>query len=109
MHHPRDRSSVGSQLGHFRESKRLMTRSELNKIINGEIDYFDSHGTTLLPSAQWLSREWPRNSALARDIVQESMGCDGTDFGSSKFDEIGLTEFAVRKGSATDSGERFYC
>ena len=79
-----------------------MKRSEVNSIMQ-DADYFiRQRGFYLPPFAYWTPAEWTSKGEEAREIVENQLGWDITDFGSGRFDTMGLFLFTVRNGSQAE-------
>ncbi|MGB8648724.1 MAG: D-lyxose/D-mannose family sugar isomerase [Anaerolineae bacterium] len=76
-----------------------MKRSEINAIIRDGDHFIRSHGFYLPPFAYWTLKDWEQKGPEAREIVENHLGWDITDFGSSDFARTGLFLFTVRNGS----------
>ena len=70
-----------------------MRRSEINEIIAEADAFISSHGYILPPFAHWSPEQI--RTAEATTIRERGLGWDITDFGISKFDEMGLFLFTV--------------
>jgi hypothetical protein len=75
-----------------------MKRSEINLIMTQADQFIRANGFRLPPFAYYGVEEWKKLGPEAREIAQNALGWDITDFGSGKFDEIGLFMFTVRNG-----------
>ena len=76
-----------------------MKRSEVNTIIREADQFIRQRGFYLPPFAYWTPEEWRTKGEEAREIVENQLGWDITDFGSGGFDTTGLFLFTVRNGS----------
>ena len=76
-----------------------MKRSEIDKIIGDAIKFVKSFGIELPPFAYWPPDEWRKISEDEREIVDNMLGWDITDFGYGDFSKIGLTIFTFRNGN----------
>lgn len=76
-----------------------MKRSTLNAIIRDTIRFMDDRGIPLPPFAHWGVEEWKNADAKYRELVDNMLGWDITDFGSGDFEKIGLTIFTFRNGN----------
>lgn len=76
-----------------------MRRSEINAIIRDADAFIKAHGFYLPPFAYWTPQDWTRKGPEAREIVENHLGWDITDFGSGKYEKCGLFLFTVRNGS----------
>ncbi|MGE5139410.1 MAG: D-lyxose/D-mannose family sugar isomerase [Rudaea sp.] len=76
-----------------------MKRSEINAIIRDADAFIRSHGFNLPPFAYWSPADWEKKGPEAREIVENNLGWDITDFGSENFEKQGLFLFTVRNGS----------
>jgi D-lyxose ketol-isomerase len=69
-------------------------------------------GYRLPPFAYWTPEDWASKGEEVREIVENGLGWDITDFGSGEFDTFGLAVFTVRNGhpSHWDTLEgKLYC
>ena len=57
------------------------------------------HGFHLPPFAYWTPEEWQTKSEEVREIVENNLGWDITDFGQGNYEKIGLFLFTIRNGS----------
>jgi hypothetical protein len=79
-----------------------MKRSEINAIM-GEADRFiRQRGFYLPPFAYWTPAEWRNKGKEAREIVENQLGWDITDFGGGQFGALGLFLFTIRNGSQAE-------
>ncbi len=76
-----------------------MKRSDINAIIRDADAFIKSHGFSLPPFAYWSPADWKKKGPEAREIVENNLGWDITDFGSGNFEKEGLFLFTVRNGS----------
>ena len=76
-----------------------MKRSEVNTIMREADQFIRQRGFYLPPFAYWTPEEWQTKGEEAREIVENQLGWDITDFGSGRFEAEGLFLFAVRNGS----------
>jgi len=79
-----------------------MKRSEINAIIHRARDFLTEHRFHLPPFAEWTPEEWQRKGPEVREIVENHLGWDITDFGSADFPRRGLFLFTVRNGEAAN-------
>ena len=78
-----------------------MKRSTVNQIISETIQWVESRGLVLPPFAKWGVREWSNLEEDQRELVDNMLGWDITDFGSGDFDRFGLTILTLRNGNFT--------
>lgn len=79
-----------------------MKRSELNSIIKNAIDYVAEKGVILPPFAHWGLNEWGNLKPSQKEIVENMLGWDITDFGTGDFKKYGLLIFTFRNGNLKD-------
>lgn len=79
-----------------------MKRSEINQIMRDALAFLNKMNFLLPPFATWTPRQWRAKGLECRQIVQQQLGWDITDFGSGDFDKIGLFLFTVRNGTFKD-------
>ncbi len=75
-----------------------MKRSEINSIMRRADAFIRQQNFRLPPFAYWTPEEWKHKGPEAREIVQNKLGWDITDFGSGDFPHIGLFLFTIRNG-----------
>jgi len=76
-----------------------MKRSEINRWINESLAFFNSMNFSLPPWGYWSPAQWKQNSAECREIIENNLGWDLTDFGSGDFRNTGLILFTLRNGN----------
>lgn len=74
----------------------------MNAIIQDAVDYMSERGIPLPPFACWSLNDWKKMDKSYREIVDNMMGWDITDFGSGDFKKIGLLIFTFRNGNFKD-------
>jgi len=75
-----------------------MKRSEINAIIKDAESFIRKNGFFLPPFAYWTAEEWQKKGAEVREIVDNQIGWDITDFGSGDFEKVGLAIITIRNG-----------
>ncbi|SFH35262.1 hypothetical protein SAMN04488020_110168 [Palleronia marisminoris] len=78
-----------------------MLRSRINQIIRDADELIRSHGFTLPPFGAWSDAD-VRAAGPQSHIVARRLGWDVTDYGSGRFDEMGLALFTLRNGTLKD-------
>lgn len=76
-----------------------MGRSEINQLIRDSIVFFGENKFHLPPWAFWRPDEWKGRYDTCREIIDNMLGWDLTDFGSGDFHKRGLILFTVRNGN----------
>jgi hypothetical protein len=76
-----------------------MKRSEINTIMRRADEFIQSHQFYLPPFAYWTPEEWRNKGPEAREIVENQLGWDITDFGLGDFGSTGLFLFTIRNGN----------
>jgi D-lyxose ketol-isomerase len=79
-----------------------MKRSEINAILSDGKQFIQGMRFYLPPFAYWTLDKWPQQPQAAREIFENSLGWDVTDFGSGSFHRTGLLLFTLRNGSAKE-------
>ena len=84
-----------------------MKRSEINTIMREADAFIKEQGFYLPPFAYWTPEDWQSKGEEVREIVENDLGWDITDFGLGDYEKTGLFLFTVRNGSpeALKSGE----
>jgi len=76
-----------------------MKRSEINNIIEDAIKFVKGFGIELPPFAYYSPDQWQKTGEDEREIIDNMLGWDITDFGSRDFRRTGLTIFTFRNGN----------
>ena len=79
-----------------------MKRSEINAIMRDSLRFLEQMNFLMPPFAFWSPADWKRKGPECRDIIEQQLGWDITDFGSGDFGKIGLFLFTVRNGRLAD-------
>lgn len=75
-----------------------MKRSEINQILKNAKAFMDEKQFRLPPWAYWGVDDWKKNKTEAKEIIENMLGWDITDFGSGNFYKRGLFLFTIRNG-----------
>jgi D-lyxose ketol-isomerase len=75
-----------------------MRRSEVNAILARSQAFLDERKFLLPAWAAWSPEEWRRHGAGCREVVENGLGWDVTDFGGGDFARRGLVLFTLRNG-----------
>ena len=76
-----------------------MKRSEINRIMQTNLQFLEDMRYLLPPFAKWSPEDWTRKGTECREIVEQQLGWDITDFGQGDFPKIGLFLFTMRNGT----------
>lgn len=76
-----------------------MKRSELNAIMQENIDFLKKMNFNLPKFAYWTPEEWKEKGHECDEIRDNMLGWDITDYGLGKYDEVGLFLFTIRNGN----------
>lgn len=79
-----------------------MKRSEINNIMRTAQAFLAEHRFCLPPFADWTPDEWRTKGPEVREIAENQLGWDITDFGSGDFLRCGLFLFTVRNGPSAN-------
>jgi D-lyxose ketol-isomerase len=85
-----------------------MKRSEVNAIIEDAKSFFAINKFMLPEWAHWSPANWKGTYGKCYEIVDNKLGWDITDFGSSDFYRKGLTLFTIRNGNFQKK-DKSYC
>lgn len=85
-----------------------MKRSEVNSIIKEAEEFFARHSFMLPEWASWKPEDWKGRYEKCKEIVDNKLGWDITDFGSGEFKKKGLSLFTIRNGN-WDKKDKMYC
>jgi hypothetical protein len=83
-----------------------MKRSEINAIMRSAKSFLTEHRFHLPPFAAWTPEDWRGKGPEVREIVENQMGWDITDFGSGDFLKCGLFLFTARNGISMNLRDR---
>lgn len=75
-----------------------MKRSEINQILKSAKAFMAEKQFLLPPWANWSVGDWKENKEDAREVIENRLGWDITDFGSGDFYKRGLFLFTLRNG-----------
>lgn len=81
------------------ERHETVKRSEINSIIAKAKDFFAEQGFQLPPWAFWGPQDWKGKRDRCREIINNGLGWDITDFGRGDFAACGLVLFTLRNGN----------
>ena len=89
-----------------------MKRSEINRVIGAGMAFLAESRFCLPPFATWTPNEWRGKGPECRNMVDQQLGWDVTDFGSGDFAATGLLLFTLRNGNTkhpADPRSKSYC
>jgi D-lyxose ketol-isomerase len=88
-----------------------MKRSEINDIIRKGVKFFEEQKFYMPKFAYWTIEDWKSKGKVIREIINNKLGWDITDYGSGDFLKIGLLHFTIRNGNVKDIplGGKPYC
>lgn len=76
-----------------------MKRSEINNAIKAAERLFNNNMILLPPFARWSPEEWGNKGNETKEIRDNMLGWDITDFGMGEFEKIGLLLVTLRNGN----------
>jgi len=76
-----------------------MKRSEINAILRDADEFIRKCGFHLPPFAYWTPEDWKQKGEEVREIIDNKLGWDITDWGQGDFQQYGLFLFTIRNGS----------
>ncbi len=79
-----------------------MKRSEINAIIKDFEAMLREYRFALPPFLQFTPEEWTQKGHAYDEIRDNSLGWDITDYGLSRFSEVGLSLITLRNGNVKD-------
>lgn len=81
----------------------MMKRSKINQILKTNISFAINRGVYFPKFASWKLEDWTNLDQKYREIVDNMLGWDVTDFGSNDFNKYGLVAFTFRNGNYNHS------
>lgn len=79
-----------------------MKRSEINQIMKEALDFFAQQNAKYPPFVLWTPEEWETKGEEAKEIRDNMLGWDITDYGQGDFNKVGLLLITVRNGNQQD-------
>jgi D-lyxose ketol-isomerase len=79
-----------------------MKRSEINEVMRSAKAFLHEQRFALPPFAFWSPADWRERGPEVREIVDNRLGWDVTDFGLGDFRSKGLLLFTLRNGNLAD-------
>jgi len=79
-----------------------MRRSEINELITDSVRFLDGMKFAVPDWVRWTTAEWKGKEKESREIIDNYLGWDLTDFGSGDFNKCGLIMLTVRNGNMKD-------
>jgi len=79
-----------------------MRRSEINGLIDDSIRFLDEMKFAVPDWVRWTAVEWKGKEKGSRELIDNYLGWDLTDFGSGDFSKCGLIMLTVRNGNMKD-------
>ena len=76
-----------------------MKRSKVNVIMRDVDAFVRKQGFHLPPFAYWTPEDWKTKGDEVREIVENGLGWDITDFGCGDYEKYGLFLFTLRNGN----------
>lgn len=80
-----------------------MKRSEINRIIEESIEFFNAHQFILPQYGYFKLEDWGKTSGDTSEIFDLGLGWDITDLGSGDFRKCGLVLFTIRNGDLSST------
>ena len=84
-----------------------MKRSEINSLIRDGLAFFEEMKFRLPQWGHWKPEAWKGKGEVAKEIIENMLGWDLTDFGGGDFEKKGLLLFTIRNGNLAD-GKKIY-
>ncbi len=79
-----------------------MKRSEINRIMRDAIEFIKAEKFYLPKFAYWTMEDWKTKGPEIKEILDNQLGWDITDFGTGDFQKTGLILFTIRNGNSKD-------
>ncbi|TFG05656.1 MAG: D-lyxose/D-mannose family sugar isomerase [Promethearchaeota archaeon] len=79
-----------------------MKRSEINQIMQDAVAFIQIQQFYLPKFAYWTIEDWKTKGTEVKEIIDNQLGWDITDFGMGDFYKTGLLLFTIRNGNFQD-------
>lgn len=76
-----------------------MKRSKINRSISQLEAFAKVNGFALPPFCHWTPEDWKEKGCECKEIRDNMLGWDVTDYGEGQFETLGLTLITIRNGS----------
>ena len=88
-----------------------MKRSEINIIMRNAINFLEEQKFYMPKFAYWTIEDWKNKGEKIREIIDNQLGWDISDYGRGGFTKSGLVHFTIRNGNMKDipKGGKPYC
>lgn len=88
-----------------------MKRSEINQIMRETVEFIKEQHFYLPKFAYWKIQDWKSKGPEIKEIMNNQLGWDITDFGTGDFHKTGLLMFTIRNGNFKDKSKNAkpYC
>lgn len=83
-----------------------MKRSEINKVMKEALIFLQDNKFHLPSFAFWTISDWKNKGIEIKEIVNNRLGWDITDYGRGDFRKNGLIHFTIRNGNLKDLSKR---
>jgi hypothetical protein len=89
----------------------IFKRSEINQIMKDAVGFIKEQMFYLPKFAYWTIEDWESKGEEIKEIIENQLGWDITDFGSENFFQTGLLMFTIRNGNFEDNSKyaKPYC
>ena len=88
-----------------------MKRSEINRLMRESVRFMKTQNFSLPKFAFWSIEDWKSKGQEIKEILNNQLGWDITDYGWGDFRKTGLIHFTIRNGNpqGLKKGEKPYC
>lgn len=83
-----------------------MKRSEINQLLRENKAFIQQMNFHLPAWSEWSPKDWEQRGPECREIAENQLGWDVTDFGGGRYNELGLFLFTIRNGSVENLDRR---
>ncbi len=86
-----------------------MKRSKINELMKDTVEFLSENQIYLPKFAYWTLKEWKSKGNEIREIIDNQLGWDISDYGKGDFSKIGIIHFTLRNGNINNPQARPYC
>jgi len=86
-----------------------MKRSKINELMEDTVEFLRENQVYFPKFAYWTLGDWKSRGNQIREIIDNQLGWDISDYGKGDFSKMGLIHFTLRNGNVNDPQAKPYC